>query len=137
MAVTLEAFVRQLEDSGLVDLEVLQELAPSVLSAEDLAKELVRQKRLTKYQIEEISRGKAKSLTMGNYQILDKLGQGGMGMVLKAQHKRMKRLVALKVMSPSAVKTPDALQRFHREVEAAAKLEHSNIVAAYDAEEAN
>ncbi|MBC7819068.1 MAG: SUMF1/EgtB/PvdO family nonheme iron enzyme, partial [Planctomycetaceae bacterium] len=52
------------------------------------------------------------------------------------QHKRMKRLVALKVMSPAAVKTPDSLKRFHREVEAAAKLRHPNIVAADDADEA-
>ena len=49
-----------------------------------------------------------------------------MGVVLKAQHKRMKRMVALKVMSPTAVKSPDAVKRFHREVEAAAKLTHPN-----------
>ena len=40
---------------------------------------------------------------MGNYIILDKLGQGGMGMVLKAEHKRMKRVVALKVMMGPAM----------------------------------
>jgi len=49
----------------------------------------------------------------------------------------MKRVVALKVMSPAAVKTPDALQRFHREVETAATLSHPNIVAAHDADEVN
>ncbi len=72
---------------------------------------------------------------LGNYVILDKLGQGGMGMVLKAEHKRMKRVVAIKFLSPSVTKTPDAVRRFDREVEAAAKLDHVNIVAAYDADE--
>jgi serine/threonine protein kinase len=59
-----------------------------------------------------------------------------MGVVLKAEHKRLKRLVALKVMSASIVKRPDALKRFHREVEAAAKLRHPNVVATDDADEA-
>jgi len=73
---------------------------------------------------------------LGNYVILDKLGQGGMGMVLKAEHRRMERIVALKMLSAAVTKTPEALARFQREVKAAAKLEHPNIVTAYDADEA-
>ena len=49
---------------------------------------------------------------LGNYVILDKLGQGGMGLVLKAEHRRMKRLVALKVLSPRVTETPETLRRF-------------------------
>ena len=64
--------------------------------------------------------------------ILDKLGQGGMGLVLKAEHKRMKRLVALKVLTPKVTKTPESVRRFQREVEAAARLEHPNIVTVFD-----
>ncbi len=104
---------------------------------EQLARELLKQKKLTRFQAEQIYSGKGKSLTFGNYVILDKLGQGGMGMVLKAEHQRMKRIVALKVLSPDAVKTPDAVRRFEREVQAAAKLEHPNIVTAYDADRSN
>ena len=55
----------------------------------------MRLKKLTKFQAEQICAGRGNSLTLGNYVILDKLGQGGMGMVLKAEHKRMKRLVAI------------------------------------------
>ena len=84
-----------------------------------------------------VYKGKTKGLLLGNYKILDKLGQGGMGMVLKAEHQRMGRLVALKVLSPTVTKNADAVLRFQREVRAAAKLEHSNIVTAYDADEAS
>ena len=142
MPLSRDEFTQQLTASGLLDAasiaESLSSLPPDKQpqDGEALARELVRQKRLTKFQAEQLYAGKGKSLTLGNYVILDKLGQGGMGMVLKAQHKRMKRLVALKVMSPAAVKTPDSLKRFHREVEAAAKLRHPNIVAADDADEA-
>ena len=100
-----------------------------------LARELVRQRVLTKYQVEQIFAGKGRALTLGNYVVLDKLGQGGMGAVLKAEHKRMKRLVAVKVLSPAVTKQPDLLKRFQREVEAVARLKHPNIVTAYDADE--
>jgi WD40 repeat protein/tRNA A-37 threonylcarbamoyl transferase component Bud32 len=75
--------------------------------------------------------------SIGRYRIDGLLGQGGMGRVLKAEHPRMKRAVALKVLSPKVVRTPEALQRFQREVEAAARLTHPNIVIAYDADEAD
>ncbi len=100
-----------------------------------LARELVRRKLLTAYQVEQIQAGQGRSLVLGNYVILDKLGQGGMGLVLKAEHRRMKRVVALKVLSPQVTRTPELLRRFQREVEAAAKLSHPNIVVAHDADE--
>jgi eukaryotic-like serine/threonine-protein kinase len=93
-------------------------------------------KKLTAFQAQQIYQGKGKHLVLGNYVALDKLGQGGMGMVLKAEHRRMKRVVALKVLSPNVTKTPEALRRFQREVEAAARLNHPNIVTAFDADEA-
>jgi len=92
--------------------------------ATEFARELVRQQKLTKFQAEQLYAGKGKSLTLGNYVILDKLGLGGMGMVLKAEHKRMKRVVALKVMSGPAMKSADAVKRFHRKVQAVAKFTH-------------
>jgi hypothetical protein len=54
-----------------------------------LARELVRQKKLTAFQAQQIYAGKGRSLLLANYVILDKLGQSGMGMVLKARHRRM------------------------------------------------
>src|SRR5204862_5810860 len=93
-------------------------------------------KRLTPWQATAIYQGKPHGLVFGNYVVLEKLGQGGMGMVLKAEHRLMKRVVALKVMAGAAMKSPDAVRRFHREVEAAARLTHPHIVTAFDADEA-
>jgi formylglycine-generating enzyme required for sulfatase activity/predicted Ser/Thr protein kinase len=142
MALSFDQFVSHLTDSGLITAEDITSFVSSLAEdcrpkdGEQLARELVKQKKLTKFQAEQLYSGKGKSLVLGNYTILDKLGQGGMGMVLKAEHKRLKRPVAIKVMSPAALKTPDALKRFHREVEAAAKLRHTNVVATDDADEA-
>src|SRR5262249_38740000 len=122
MPLTLDQFARQLEESGILTADAWQEFVPprgKAVDGEGLARELVRHKRLTKYQAEEIYRGKGKSLVLGNYVILDKLGQGGMGMVLKAEHRRMKRVVALKVLSPAITKSAELVLRFQREVEAA------------------
>lgn len=70
------------------------------------------------------------------YRLLELLGAGGMGAVYKAEHRRMERQVALKVMSPHLMDRPEMVERFHREVKAAALLTHPNIVTAYDADQA-
>ncbi len=70
------------------------------------------------------------------YDLQELLGQGGMGSVYKAQHRMMNRPVALKVINQQLVQNEAAVQRFHREVQAAARLAHPNIVTAYDADQA-
>lgn len=70
--------------------------------------------------------------TIGDYVVRGKIGAGGAGEVYKAEHQRMERIVALKVLPKS---TPRAVKRFHKEVKAAAKLIHPNIVTAFDAGE--
>jgi serine/threonine protein kinase len=70
------------------------------------------------------------------YRVLEVLGKGGMGCVYKAEHRVMERLVALKVISRSLTDNPTAIERFHLEVKAAARLAHPNIVVAHDAEQA-
>ena len=143
MAVSLDQFSKQLTDSGVISGEDLNvfigklpvEARPA--DGEQLAKRLVREKKISAYQAQVVYSGKGKSLTMGGYFVLDELGQGGMGMVLKAEHRMMKRLVAIKALSPAVTKTKESQQRFQREVEAAARLSHPNIVAAFDAGESN
>ena len=70
------------------------------------------------------------------YRIVRLLGMGGMGSVYEAEHRLMQRRVALKVINARYFAAPDAAARFRREVRAAARLSHRNIVTAYDAERA-
>src|SRR5687768_10205458 len=130
----------QLQSLGLVAPERLANYLPPrplPTDVQELARDLIRRGDLTKFQAEELLRGRGKSLVLGNYMLLDKLGAGGMGRVFKAHHKRMKRVVAIKTLPPSVTKDATALGRFQREVEAAAKLTHANVVAAFDADEAD
>ena len=70
---------------------------------------------------------------LAGYEVLEELGRGGMGVVYKARHERMNRLVALKVIDARHLANPDAVHRFYQEIQAAAQLSHPNIVLAYDA----
>lgn len=69
------------------------------------------------------------------YRVRSRIGRGGMGTVYKAEHRMMERTVALKVINPRFVNNPEAAERFHREIKAAARLTHPNIVTAHDAEQ--
>ena len=140
MPVALETFVKQLSDSGVIAPGKLEKFIPPQAipkDAQELTRQLVESKTLTKFQAEEFYQGRAKSLILGNYTILDKIGAGGMGQVFKAEHRRMHRIVAIKLLPQNMIKDAASVARFQREVEVAAKLEHPNIVTAYDADEAN
>lgn len=73
---------------------------------------------------------------LGNYQILDFLGQGGMGTVYRARHTKLDKEVAFKLIRSSG-QSAQASARFERELRAAGKLDHPNIVRALDAGEIN
>ena len=70
---------------------------------------------------------------LGEYQLLAKLGEGGMGAVYKARQTRLKKIVALKVLPKERTADPRAVTRFEREMEAVGQLSHPNIVQAHDA----
>lgn len=71
--------------------------------------------------------------TIPGYQILGKLGQGGMGHVFKARQDRLGRMAALKIIRKESMsQDPAAIRRFHREARAAAQLSHPNIIVIYD-----
>ncbi len=68
------------------------------------------------------------------YHLVRPLGRGGMGVVWLAEHLMMQRLVAVKLIRDEGFSSHDSLERFRREVQAIARLNHPNIVAAYDAD---
>ncbi|MCY3023449.1 MAG: serine/threonine-protein kinase, partial [Planctomycetota bacterium] len=74
----------------------------------------------------------AEGRKIGNFQLLERLGQGGMGAVFKARQLSMDRIVALKVLPPSLAKQPTFIERFMREARASARLSHPNIVGGID-----
>jgi serine/threonine-protein kinase len=72
---------------------------------------------------------------IGPYRVLERLGEGAAGQVFKARHDRLHRNVALKLIRPERLTDLAAVGRFHREIQAAAKLAHPNVVRAYDADQ--
>lgn len=70
--------------------------------------------------------------TLGEYRIIQEIGRGGMGIVFEAQHNKMRRRVALKVLPKSAAEKPNYLSRFLTEARSAGRLHHTNIVPVFE-----
>src|SRR5258707_15863333 len=70
--------------------------------------------------------------TISRFSILEKLGEGGMGVVYKARDTHLDRLVAIKILPPDKVAEPERKQRFVREAKAASSLNHPNIITVHD-----
>lgn len=136
---SVEDIIKRIENSGVlndVELSAVREDAQNVDgNAEKFVRLLATNDRLTAYQAQAIWKDKGHKLSFGNYVIEAELGRGGMGVVLKARHKRMQRYVGIKVLPPKMTRDAEAIARFQREVVAASQLTHQNIVAAYDADE--
>ena len=129
------AFLYQLRDSRLLSEEQLEQLAGRLdgLDMPGLTTYLLEQGWLTAYQLKRIQEGKARGLALGQYRVLDELGEGGFGKVYKAVHVLMNRVAAVKVIAPKWAQSPQGRDLFLREALAMTRLAHPNIVQAYDA----
>src|SRR5262249_50141995 len=101
-------------------------------NAKELAGRLLQRGWLTSYQVNQLIQGRIQSLIVGAYLVLERLGEGGAGRVFKARHRRMDRIVALKIIREELVTDAEAMGRFYREIEVLSRLDHPNVVHAYD-----
>jgi serine/threonine-protein kinase len=136
-----EDLIQAIRASGLFAPEQFQalvrEVAPSGGDALAVLKHLIKTDRITRYQLKKILHGRSAELFIGPYVITDKLGSGGMGKVYRAREPTTGRALALKVVRPALVVNPTVRGRYAREVQAAGKLDHPNIVRVFDAGEAD
>lgn len=100
-----------------------------------LAKDLLQRDWLTPFQINQLLQGNGTDLVLGQYVLLERIGEGGMGAVYKARHRRLDRVAALKVIRKERIANTTIVRRFQREIQAATCLNHPNIVRAFDADE--
>jgi formylglycine-generating enzyme required for sulfatase activity/tRNA A-37 threonylcarbamoyl transferase component Bud32 len=135
-ATELIALLRQLQILKPAQLDDLaRKIEGKQIDARTVAQKLIEAGWLTPYQVNQLLQGRGPALLLGSYIMLERLGEGGMGEVFKAKHKHLDRTVALKLIHKERVDNPQAVKRFRREIEAAAKLNHPNIVLAYDADQ--
>jgi serine/threonine-protein kinase len=127
--------------SGLVEREQLQRAIVELKTdaagqpnddAPSAAEALVKAGLITRWHAEKLLEGRHKGFFLGKYKLLGHLGSGGMSQVYLAEHTLMQRRVAIKVLPKNRVDDTSYLQRFQREAQAAAALDHRNIVRAYD-----
>lgn len=136
--ISVDSFVAGLRRCGLFDDSQVDALISDVKSEDSssMARELVSRHKLTQFQARALLKGRWKGLVLGNYEILKKLGQGGMGSVFRAKHKRLGRIVCVKVMNQAGRKSQSMLDRFRNEARTIAALSHPNFIVAHDADEA-
>jgi eukaryotic-like serine/threonine-protein kinase len=131
-------FVGNVVRSGLVELARLKPVIASLLAQggqvdpERISAGLVNAGMITNWQSKNLLAGKSRGFFLGSYRLLRPLGMGGMGVVYLAEHKVMQRRMALKILPRAAMADKTRVSRFEAEARAAAQLDHSNIVRAYD-----
>ncbi len=132
---TVESFLNLVRQSRLVDAERLEQLVadlPADADSQSVADMLVASGALTEWQVDKLLKGKHKGFFLGKYRLQSLLGKGGMSSVYLAEHVLMRRRCAIKVLPHKKVNDTSYLERFHREAQAVASLDHPNIVRAYD-----
>jgi serine/threonine protein kinase len=115
--------------------EVARELGPHFDDPLALAEYLVEIDWLTAYQVRLLFSGQWEELSIGPYQVLDRLGEGGISEVFKAWDTLRGRIVALKVLRQHLARKTDALRQFQRELQAITRLSHPNIIKTFDADQ--
>ena len=130
-----------IRSSGILAEKQLADIRAKVLQGEypldsvDLAERLVRDQVLTAYQAKRFLNNRSNGLIVGRYIILDRIGSGSMGRVYRAHHVMMDRVVALKIIAPEIASNDRVVARFQREMKLVGRLDHPNVVRAFDADQ--
>src|SRR5205085_7045672 len=115
---TVASLLDDLRQHRLLEPPQLKQLAPGRFTdAKMLAKDLLQRKWLTSYQANLLLQGKGQELVLGQYLLLEPLGEGGMGQVFKARNWKIGKIVALKVIRREFVSDAEIVGRFYREVQ--------------------
>ncbi len=137
-----DSFLSAVRQSGLVEEGQLKKFWQSFDEAgkdktdtDQIVSELVGNNLLSKWQIDKLLQGKHKGFFLGKYKLISLLGSGGMSAVYLAEHTLMRRRVAIKVLPQARIEDSSYLERFHREAQAVASLDHPNIMRAYDVDQ--
>ena len=136
----ISGFLQAIRSSSILSERQFEKLEANMAEGEhppepaELASRLVKDGVLTEYQVRQVLKGKSQGLIFGSYVILDFLGKGTMGKVYKAWHRMMGRVVALKILDPRYVSSTRSLARFQREMQLVGRLDHPNVVRAFDAD---
>ncbi|QDU73999.1 Serine/threonine-protein kinase PrkC [Bremerella volcania] len=134
-------FIELISKSKLVESSALEQVVEELRASNDgklpedldaLQKHFVEKHLLTTWHCEKLRNGKYKGFFLSKYRLLKHLGTGGMSSVYLAEHILMNRKVAIKVLPRRRVNDASYLARFHLEAQAAAHLDHPNIVRAFD-----
>ncbi len=139
MEQTVEGLCNQLARNRLLDAEAVRGArqrwrAEAKSDADDptrFGKWLIAGGLVTEFQLGMLTRGFADLLYLGDYKLLDRIGQGRMAGVYKAVHTSSGQVVAIKVLPPSKAKLPQLLTRFLREARLAVRLNHPNVVRTF------
>ncbi|HUT13805.1 MAG TPA: serine/threonine-protein kinase [Thermoguttaceae bacterium] len=143
---TVDTFLDLIRRSGLIERDQLSDALRELKAQTDgklptdvdpVAEKLIDAGLLTRWQCEKLMEGRHKGFFLKKYKLLDLLGTGGMSTVYLAEHVVMQRRVAIKILPKNRVEDSSYLARFHREAQAAASLDHRNIVRAYDVDNEN
>jgi eukaryotic-like serine/threonine-protein kinase len=132
-----------IRSSGVLGSRQLAEIKSKVLQGDypmdsaALAERLVRDNLLTAFQAKRLLSNRPQGLIVGRYIILDRIGSGSMGRVYRAHHVMMDRVVALKIIAPEISSNERVVARFQREMKLVGRLDHPNVVRAFDADQIN
>ncbi len=142
LKLTAESFLAGVRKSGLLDdgkldklIEEFKQSGVDLSESNAIAEALIEKQAITKWQSEKLLQGRHKGFVLGRYRLMSLLGTGEMSAVYLAEHIRMHRRCAIKVLPANKCRDTSYLGRFHREAEAVASLDHPNIVRAYDVDQ--